>query len=65
MWSIIYEDKQPFTMEKVGSGNVITLTDQIVLKSRQMLAKLLTEQVIKISDTNPKGDGLIELILRG
>ena len=34
LWSILYEGRQPFTMEKEKNGKEITLTDPIVVKSR-------------------------------
>ena len=51
-------------MEKGKSPKEITLDDPIVVKSRQMIAKLLKEKVIRGPDIDID-DGLIELILRG
>ena len=34
LWSILYEGRQPFTMEKGKSAKEITLEDSIVVKSR-------------------------------
>ena len=52
-------------MEKKSNSNEITLSDPIVIKSREMLSKLLKEKVIKSAELSNKEDGLVELILRG
>ena len=51
-------------MEKGKGAKGMTLDDPIVIKSRQMLAKLLKEKVIRGPEIDTD-DGLIELILRG
>ena len=63
LWSIIYENRMPFTLAKMNSvDDMITLDDPTVQKSRQMLVKLVKEKMILISKPKSK-ESLLQLIL--
>ena len=63
LWSVIYENKKPFTLEKMQSeeDEMPKLDDELVQNSRLMLAKLVKQKLVVL---RPPSDRLIELILQ-
>ena len=61
LWAVLYENKKPFSLEKMKEDEPLpALDDPLLLNSRKMLAKLAKSKLVVIK---PPSSKLIDLIL--
>lgn len=61
LWSVLYENKKPFSLDKMKSDDEMPkIDDPMVQNSRKMLAKMVKQKLVVLK---PPSDKLIDLIL--